>query len=220
MGALGNHNIRQHLINGRYLLCPIDLKCEKCFRTLSSYGHQSILHHTSRIENTNAFHFTIDLIIEEDNPSFSIKNLMVRISNLFLCFDYPYLKELAELQFFLFFSFDSLVIGSPHSKLTIHFISIQPIPSRLIEEFKNICESGIPRLSMSYPATYMISLRELRGNFRKMGENSLFHIHSTTLPKKIKEELIILTTTTFCPLEVDEKGKVKTTFFESIFYYR
>jgi hypothetical protein len=145
---------------------------------------------------------------------------MVRISNLFLCFDYPYLKELAELQFFLFFSFDSLVIGSPHSKLTIHFISIQPIPSRLIEEFKNICESGIPRLSMSYPATYMISLRELRGNFRKMGENSLFHIHSTTLPKKIKEELIILTTTTFCPLEVDEKGKVKTTFFESIFYYR
>jgi hypothetical protein len=220
MRASGGHNIKEHLINGRYLLCPIDLKCEKCFRTLGSFGHQSILHHTSRIENTNAFHFTTDLIIEEENPSFSIKNLWVRISNMFLCFDYPDLKELAELQFFLFFSFDSLVIGSPHSKLTIHFISLQPIPSRLIEEFKNICESGIPRLSMSYPATFMISLRELRGNFRKMGENSLFHIQSSNLPKRIQEELTILTTTTFSPLTVDEKGRVETTFFESVFYFR
>ncbi len=220
MRASEGHNIKEHLKNGRYLLCPIDIKCEKCFRTLGTFGHQSILLQTSRIENTNAFHFTIDLIIEEDNPSFSIKNLWVRISNMILCFDYPYLKELAEHQFFLFFSFDSLVIGSPHSKLTIHFISLQPIPSRLIEEFKNICESGIPRLSMSYPATYMISLRELRGNFRKLGENSLFHIYSTLLPNRIQEELIILTTTTFSPLSVDEKGKVKTTFFEFIFYYR
>jgi hypothetical protein len=220
MRASGRHIIKEHLINGRYLLCSIDLKCEKCFRTLSSFGHQSILHHTSRIDNSNAFHFTIDLVIEEDNPSFSIKNLWVRISNMFLCFDYPDLKELAELQFFLFFSFDSLVIGSPHSKLTILFISLQPIPSRLIEEFKNICESGIPRLSMTCPATYMISLRELRGNFRKMSENSLFHIYSTKLPKRIQEQLIILTTTTFCPISVDEKGKVKTTFFESVFYYR
>jgi hypothetical protein len=220
MRASGQHNIKEHLINGRYLLCPVDLKCEKCFRTLSSFGHQSILHHTSRIDTTNAFHFTIDLFIEQENPSFSIKNLWVRISNMFLCFDYPYLKELAEYQFFLFFSFDSLVIGSAHSKLTIHFISIQPIPSRLIEEFKNICESGIPRLSMSYPATYMISLRELRGNFRKLGENSLFHIYSTLLPNKIQEELIILTTTSFCPLSINEKGRVETTFFESVFYYR
>jgi len=220
MRASGGHIIKEHLINGRYLLCPIDLNCEKCFRTLSSFGHQSILHHTCRIDTTNSFHFKIDLIIESDNPSFSIKNLMVRISNMFLCFDYHYLKELSELNLFLFFSFDSLVIGSSHSKLTIHFVALQPLPSKLIEEFKNICESGIPRLSMSYPTTYMISLRELRNNFRKLGENSLFHIHSINLPKKIKEELIILTTTTFCPIEIDERGRVNTGFHKPLFIYR
>lgn len=220
MRASGRHVIKEHLINGRYLLCPIDLKCEKCFRILSSFGHQAILHQTSRIDTINAFHFKIDLIIEQDNPSFSKKNLLVRLSNLFLCFDYPYLKELSELNLFIFFSFDSLVIGSSHSMLTIHFVALQPLPSRLIEEFKNICESGIPRLSMSYPATYMISLRDLRGNFRKMSENSLFHIHSTTLPKKIKEELIILTTTTFCPITIDETGRINTGFYKPLFIYR
>ena len=220
MGVIGNHNIREHLINGRYLLCPIDLKCEKCFRTLSSFGHNSILQHTSRIDNSNAFHFTIDLIIEHNHPSFSLRNLLVRLSNMFLCFDYPFLRTLSELNLFLFFSFNSLVIGAPHSKLAIHFISLQPIPSKLVEEFRNICESGIPRLSMSYPATYMISLRDLRGNFRKMSENSLFHIHSTTLPKKIKEELIILTTTTFCPITIDERGRINTGFYKPLFTYR
>jgi hypothetical protein len=64
---------------------------------------------------------------------------------------------------------------------------------------------------MSYPATYMISLRELMSNFRKMGENSLLHIHTTKLQKGIQQELIILTTTTFCPIEIDKTEKVEPT---------
>lgn len=158
------------------------------------------------------------LHIDENVPRFSIDNLKVRLENLFLTLEDGLLKQLQKKRIFIYFSFQSVDLER-ENKVIIHLISNTPFPLRIIKSIKKSIDSGIARMTMENSGFNLITFKNFRQNICQTSALSRKHIELSNLPIPIREQLTILTQTTFFPFHLTAEGRILSDFHRIQFCY-
>lgn len=204
--------------NGKVKLCSLDSKCPACGNILESFLIMRYHRYSHHIREGSGMVLKLALHIDENVPRFSIDNLKVRLENLFLTLEDGLLKQLQKKRIFIYFSFQSVDLER-ENKVIIHLISNTPFPLRIIKSIKKSIDSGIARMTMENSGFNLITFKNFRQNICQTSALSRKHIELSNLPIPIREQLTILTQTTFFPFHLTAEGRILSDFHRIQFCY-